>query len=136
MERLELTPHILGADGEGWAFEEIGREGALKLIEADALPTKTVLCSNDRLAIGFLSACYEKGLTVGHAPECDLRVASMDDHPYAKFTCPALTTTAHDYDAVTRLTVETLLRLIESDGSLGERFERLIPTRLVLRASA
>ncbi|MBV0911150.1 LacI family DNA-binding transcriptional regulator [Anianabacter salinae] len=136
MDRLGMEPHVVAVEGTGWAFEEIGRQGALKLLESDALPTRTVLCSNDRLAIGFLSACYDRGIVVGFGPDCDLRVASMDDHPYSRFTCPPLTTAAHDYDAVARLTVETLLKLIESDGTLGERYERLISTRLILRASA
>ena len=136
MGALGLEPQVLSVAGSGWAFEEIGRQGALRLLAKDALPTRTVLCSNDRLAIGFLAACFEKGVRVGHGPGFDLRVASHDDHPYARFTCPPLTTAAHDYDAVSRLAVETLLKLIQSDGSLGGRFERLVPARLILRASA
>ncbi|QFS84172.1 HTH-type transcriptional regulator GntR [Roseivivax sp. THAF40] len=136
MTELGLTPHVLQAEGSGWAFEEIGKQGALKLLQEDALPTRTVLCSNDRLAIGFLSACYDLGLKVGHGPDCDLRVASNDDHPFARYTCPALTTAAHDYESVSRLAVETLLKLILSDGKLSERTETLVPARLVLRQSA
>ena len=51
MERLQLEPHVISIEGTGWGFEEIGRKGALKLLEENALPTNTVLCSNDRLAI-------------------------------------------------------------------------------------
>ncbi len=136
MRELGLEPQILQAEGTGWAFEEIGKQGALKLLREDALPTKTVLCSNDRLAIGFLSACYDLGLKVGHGPDCDLRVASNDDHPFARYTCPALTTAAHDYESVSRLAVERLLDLILADGKFEERTETLVPARLVLRQSA
>ena len=56
MEKLNLEPHLVKIDGVGWGFEEIGRAGALKVLKQGLLPTDTVLCSNDRLAIGFLSA--------------------------------------------------------------------------------
>lgn len=136
MERLGLEPNVIKIAGEGWAFEEIGRKGALKILQERALPTDTVLCSNDRLAIGFLSACYELEIRVGRKKGCSLRVASNDDHPFSKFTCPSLTTAAHDYDAVANGSVETLFELIESGGRFLKRTEMLYPAKLILRASA
>ena len=136
MERLGLEPHIIRVDGAGWNFEEIGRQGGLKTLEDQPLPTNTVLCSNDRLAIGFLSACFEKGMTVGRGEGCALRVASHDDHPFSRFTCPSLTTAAHDYTAVSDRAVETLFQLIESGGRFNARTEVLFPARLVMRDSA
>ncbi len=136
MEKLGLEPHIIPVEGSGWRFEEIGRLGGLKVLEAGSLPTNTVLCSNDRLAIGFLSACYEKGVKVGRDKGCSLRVASHDDHPFSRFTCPSLTTAAHDYTAVSDHAVETLFRLIESGGTLETRQESLFPARLIMRDSA
>jgi DNA-binding LacI/PurR family transcriptional regulator len=136
MERLGFEPHVIRVEGEGWAFEEIGRRGALKMLEERALPTNAVLCSNDRLAIGLLAACYERGVRVGRDPDCSLRVASNDDHPFSRFTCPSLTTAAHDYDSVANRSVETLFELIEGGGRFEKRTETLFPARLVLRASA
>lgn len=136
MEDLSLTPRVIRIEGRGWAFEELGREGALKLLASDELTTDTVLCSNDRLAIGFLSACYDKGVRVGRAPDCALRVASHDDHPFSRFTCPALTTAGHDYEAVSRDAMDTLVRLIEAGGSFGNRTETLHAARLIMRDSA
>lgn len=136
MNRLGFEPHVISVEGEGWQFEEIGRAGALKMLEKGGLPTNAILCSNDRLAIGLLSACYERGVRVGREEGCDLRVASNDDHPFSRFTCPALTTAAHDYDRVSARSVESLFELIESGGETGERQETLYPARLVLRASA
>lgn len=135
MESLGLEPQIIKIDGDGWAFEEIGHNGALKVIDDKALTTGTVLCSNDRLAIGFLAACYERGLRVGRGEGCALRVASHDDHPFSRFTCPSLTTVAHDYDAVADRSVAMLFELIEG-GRFAQRSETLFPARLVLRASA
>ncbi len=136
MERLGHEPHLLQVEGEGWAFEEIGRSGAARLLQDGALSTNAVLCSNDRLAIGFLSASYELGIKVGRGQDCSLRVASNDDHPFSRFTCPSLTTAAHDYTNVADRSVDTLFRLIESGGSFDRRTETLFPARLVLRQSA
>ena len=136
MERLGLEPLLIKIEGEGWAFEEIGHRGGLRVLQERSLPTNTVLCSNDRLAIGFLAACYERGLRVGQGDGCALRVAAHDDHPYSRFTCPALTTVAHDYDAVAGKSVDKLLEVIECGGRLARRTEEYFPARLVLRASA
>jgi hypothetical protein len=56
--------------------------------------------------------------------------------PFSRFTCPSLTTAAHDYDNVTSRTVETLVQLVESGGQLASRTETLFPARLILRDSA
>jgi len=136
MEDAGLEPRVIRVEGEGWGFEEIGRQGAHGVLASGGLATDTVLCSNDRLAIGVLAACYERGLRVGRGDDCALRVASHDDHPFSRFTCPSLTTAAHDYDAVADTCMDTLFSLIESGGHFDRRTETLIPARLILRASA
>ncbi|PWJ22454.1 LacI family DNA-binding transcriptional regulator [Jannaschia seohaensis] len=136
MEWRGLEPSYIRVEGTGWDFERIGYDGAMAAIRDNALPTRSVLCSNDRLAIGFLAAAYASGLRVGPGRGCALRVASMDDHPVAQFTCPALTTAAHNYEAVASQSVETLMSLIESDGAHRTRTETLIPASLVVRDSA
>ena len=119
-----------------WAFEEIGRQGAFELFSRGSFPTSTVLCSNDRLAIGLLSACYERGLRIGRGDGCALRVASHDDHPFSRFTCPSLTTAAHDYESVSDRSVEILMNLVEAGGRFRQRTEEVFPARLVMRESA
>lgn len=136
MKNLMLEPMFVRIEGKGWGLEEIGYEGGMRAINSHSLPTNTVLCSNDRLAIGFLAACYEKGLRVGRGTGCALRVAGHDDHPFSRFTCPSLTTVGHEYDAVSNLGVERLFELIENGGRFERRTETLVPARLVLRLSA
>ena len=136
MTSLGLEPQIVQVEGKGWNFEEIGRAGALEVFAKGGFPTRTILCSNDRLAIGFLSASFEAGVKVGIGPDCPLRVASHDDHPFSRFTCPPLTTAAHDYDAVSNTSVETLFRLIEAGGRFASRHEQMFSARLILRSSA
>ncbi|WP_195818865.1 LacI family DNA-binding transcriptional regulator [Roseobacter sp. MH60115] len=136
MERLGFEPDVIKVDGEGWAFEDIGYRGAMHVLSQDTLASDTLLCSNDRLAIGFLAAAFEKGIRVGREPDSALRVAAHDDHPFSRFTCPSLTTVAHDYEAVSNRSVETLFELIEGGGRLTSRTEKLFEARLILRASA
>ncbi len=136
MNDLGFEPQVYSVEGAGWAFEEIGRNGALRILDAGGFSTNTVLCSNDRLGIGLLSACYERGLKVGRDSGCDLRVASHDDHPFSRFTCPSLTTAAHNYDAVANLAFSTLRKLIEAGGKFDQRTESLLPAKLILRSSA
>ena len=136
MEQLGHEPMVIRAEGEDWDFEKVAYDGARKLITTDALPSRTVLCSNDRLAIGFLAAAGECGVRVGHAPGCTLRVAGHDDHPHARFTYPALTTVAQDYESISARSVERLFEIIEHEGQLDERVETLFDGRLVMRSSA
>ena len=136
MEQLGYPSHLLQIDGEGWEFERIGMEGGIKLIEEGRLPSHTILCSNDRLAIGFLAAAYSKGLRVGRGPGTALRIAGHDDHPYSRFTCPPLTTVSQDYTAIAERSIERLFHMIESGQRAEERVEIYFEGKLVLRQSA
>jgi DNA-binding LacI/PurR family transcriptional regulator len=108
----------------------------MRLLSRRDLPTDTILCSNDRLAIGLLAAAHEKGLRVGRGPGFALRIAGHDDHPFSRFTCPSLTTVAQDYALIAQRSVETLLAVIEAGGKADRREETLFHGRLVMRASA
>lgn len=135
MERLGHAPQVVRVAGEGWGFEEVGYREGMRVIEERLLPSDTVLCSNDRLAIGLLSACYEKGLRVGRGAGSALRVAGHDDHPFSRFTCPPLTTVAQDYEAISERSVEALFDLIQGNRAEG-RPEILFEGKLVMRGSA
>jgi DNA-binding LacI/PurR family transcriptional regulator len=138
MDRLGFEPSViaLGAHG-GWSFEEIGYEVAKRALSGGHFPTRTLLCANDRLAIGVLAAAYEVGVRVGMGPGCDLRVAGHDDHPLSRFTCPALTTVAQDYQGLAARALEMLFDRIEGRRSEGAEPEHnLLEARLMMRASA
>ncbi len=136
MEHLGLDPRVIRVAAGDWQFERVGYEEGMRLIEERALPTDTVLCSNDRLAIGLIAAAYQKGLRVGHGPGCALRVAGHDDHPWSQFTCPPLTTVSQDYKAIAERSVEILFELIDGAEPASERPEELFEGSLVLRLSA
>lgn len=134
MERLGHTPAIIKVTGEGWNFEEIGRRGGQHALETNAFTSNTILCSNDRLAIGLLAAFYEARVRVGRLDDCTFRVAGQDDHPFSRFTCPPLTTIAQDYEAISIGAVETLLQLVE--GQDISHTATLCEGKLIMRDSA
>ena len=136
MERLGHAPQVIQVEGSNWDFEQIGLDGGKRLIAERSLPSNTVLCSNDRLAIGLIAAAYQKGLRVGHGPECALRIAGHDDHPWSRFTCPSLTTVSQDYSAIADRSVEILFGLIHEGKQAQARVETLFEGNLVLRTSA
>lgn len=136
MERLGHEPRLIQVDGEGWDFEEIGFREGTRILSGRDLPTDTILCSNDRLAIGVLSAAYQLGLRVGLGDGCALRVAGHDDHPFSRYTCPTLTTVSQDYAAIASRSAETLFGLIDSETPAESRETTLFDCRLVMRGSA
>ncbi len=136
MERHGFPAHIFQAEGEGWNFEEVGSIQGGEMLSQKVFPTNTVLCSNDRLAIGMLSAAYGLGIRVGLDSDCSLRIAGHDDHPFSRYTCPPLTTIAQDYAAIAERAVSTLFRIIESEDSPLTREETLFDGKLVMRDSA
>lgn len=137
MECLGHEPRIVYADGEGWDFERIGFEGAMDALKNRAFSTDTILCGNDRLAVGFLAAAYESGMRVGRGVGCALRVAGHDDHPFSRFTCPPLTTVSQNTNRVARSSVERLTAQIEAESiDVQSREIILFDGELIIRASA
>lgn len=136
MEKLGHSPNLIQAEGKGWEFEEIGFREGMRVVRDRNLPTNTLLCSNDRLAIGLLSAAFEAGLRVGIGDHCDLRVAGHDDHPFSRYTCPTLTTVSQDYEAIAKKSAAVLLERIEVEKTADSRQETLFDGRLIMRSSA
>ncbi len=134
MEKAGQTPHIVQVEGDGWAFEEIGCVEGGKALASRQFATNTVLCSNDRLAIGLLTACYEQGMRVGRDENCAIRVAGQDNHPFSRYTCPPLTTLSQDYEALSTYAVETLFKAIE--GHAKPYQTKLFEGKLIMRESA
>ena len=134
MQEFGHTPHVVSIEGEGWDFEEIGRVGGHDALARGLFATNTILCSNDRLAIGLLTACYERGISVGRSDAGSIRVAGQDGHPQSRYTCPPLTTISHDYDAVSKTAADRLFSAL--DGHVEPWKSTRIEGKLVLRDSA
>lgn len=136
MEQQGHDPQVIQVEGAGWDFEKIGLDQGNRLIADRAFPSETILCSNDRLAVGLIAAAYQQGLRVGSGKNCALRIAGHDDHPWSQFTCPPLTTVSQDYEAIAARSVSMLFDLLHGDKSMKDRPEVLFEGNLVLRSSA
>lgn len=124
-----------------WDFERFGFDEATRLLDRlDLIPTRTIVCANDRLAFGVIAAAWKKGIKVGHGSAFDLRVAGHDDHPLSRYACPPITTVAQNYNEIGRLAISLLLRKLgeadTSDDPLTNRDQILLKSELILRASA
>lgn len=143
VEAMEAQGHApvfvdLSAE-ETWDFEQFGYEQATNILGRGGFPSRTLVCANDRLAFGAISAAWRHGLRIGHGPGCDLRIAGHDDHPLSRYACPPLTTVAQDYREIGSLAIALLLRKLgETDGDdvrlLRDRI--LLDGTLMLRQSA
>ncbi|RWX81848.1 LacI family transcriptional regulator [Neorhizobium lilium] len=142
METANLKPSVLEISTDTtWEFERFAFEEASRLFEnLDRLPTRTIVCANDRLAFGVIAAAWQKGLKVGHGAAYDLRVAGHDDHPLSQYACPPITTVAQNYNEVGRLAIGLLLKKLgEADGGDDPNLRQdqiLLKSNLMLRSSA
>ncbi len=135
MERLGLQPEVITVpDRRDWRFEAIGFAETERLLEGSGFPTSTVLCSNDRIAMGVMAAAFQHGLRVGRGPDADLRVAGHDDQPLSRYACPPLTTVAQDFEQLGGRALELLLDGIAEPNRAPNQVR--LAARLVLRQSA
>ncbi|WEK49390.1 MAG: LacI family DNA-binding transcriptional regulator [Candidatus Kaistia colombiensis] len=140
MERLGLKPEIVAVTPKNdWRFEDIAFEEAQRVLRGAGFPTRTVLCANDRCAVGVMAAAFQHGLRIGREPGCDIRIAGHDDQPHSRYGCPPLTTVAQDFDQLAQAAVSILLDRVEreddGDGNHPPQQVRL-EGKLVMRASA
>ncbi len=137
MERLGLQPDIVAvAQHRSWNFEEVGFTETLRILDGGpGFPTRTLLCANDRIAMGVMAAAFQRGIKVGREPDCGLRVAGHDDQPLSRYGCPPLTTVAQDFERLAQVSLDLLLQRID-----GEAERQVAPVKLdatlVMRASA
>ncbi|ORB32177.1 LacI family DNA-binding transcriptional regulator [Mycolicibacterium parafortuitum] len=89
--------------------------------------TTAVFVANDQMAIGFLHAVAEAGLSVPR----DISVVGFDDIPEARYLIPALTTVRQDFHAVGRQAIELVAAAL--DGSATDI--PLIAPELIVRDS-
>lgn len=122
---------VCGATTDSWEFERLGFEIMQDILARNALPGKTVLCANDRMAFGVMAAAGEAGLIVGRDSHADIRVAGHDDHPLSRYANPSLTTMAQNADEIAARSVDLLLSHVK-DAAAGNHAE---PTAIVLEAT-
>jgi len=113
---------------EGDNRPESGAAAARDLLSSPNRPT-ALLCGNDRMAIGAMSAAFGLGFRV---PE-DISVIGADDVLFARYLNPPLTTIRVPRDRLGKLCFETLERMLKTKRHLG--IEQTVETELVVRQS-
>jgi DNA-binding LacI/PurR family transcriptional regulator len=123
---LEYLPYLVSAV-EGMPA---GYEATRHLLDLNQPPT-AIFAAEDFLALGALKAAYDRGLRVPR----DLSVVGFDDHPYAEFSVPALTTVRQPIEQIADHACQLLIRLI--NGETVEKSERqiLVQPELIVRES-
>lgn len=109
-----------------------GLEAAKRLLSSKAPPT-AIFASNDDMAAGVLAAAHYRGLVV---PD-QLSVAGFDDTPIATAVWPELTTIRQPVAEMTEAAVRIVADAgrIRSAGAPAKAVDRLLPYKLVVRAS-
>ncbi|TQV86243.1 LacI family transcriptional regulator [Exilibacterium tricleocarpae] len=107
---------------------ESGVEGTRQLMQHKQRPS-AIFCLGDSVAIGALHILRELGYRV---PE-DISVIGVDGVAPAKYSAPPLTTVAQPMEQIGKISMETLLALIE--GRKPEKTLNILPHELVVRGS-
>jgi DNA-binding LacI/PurR family transcriptional regulator len=138
MEQLGFEPEILGTEAgrDNGYFEEHGEAVLWEAFAQGRLMDRSILCANDRVAIGALRAAAQHGLSPSRGTKGGLRIAGHDDYPLCPFLTPALTTVAQNTDAIGEKAVSRIMQIIRGEVSGNEPEITLFDGELKLRESA
>lgn len=124
MGELGLEAKFVETSGvlDSWRFEAYGYGVMDDHFSHQRYTSATILCANDRIAIGAIRAANKHGLfSRGHESRGAPRIAGHDDHPLSQFMYPAITTVAQDIEGIGRDAVRLLVERMR-----GERDETSI----------
>jgi len=138
MEQMDLEPRIIGTEllDDKWHFEAHGLAVLDREFSSGRLVDASILCANDRVAIGALKAAAMHGLEPGAKRKGGLRIAGHDDYPLCSYTTPSLTTVAQNVDSIGRAAVTRLVENIREEKTAGEQTVRLFDGEMKIRDSA
>lgn len=142
MNAAGLDPTIIEVDNhfnESWQFEEFGYN-ILKMALSNGKHTEdTILCANDRIAMGAVKAAQEFRLFEHNKDiATPFRIAGHDNDVLSRFIHPGLTTVSQDFDAIGRLAAETLISRLSQQANqvYSTPVATRIKPKLVVRDSA
>lgn len=138
MNELGFEPHIIGTEmiQDIGLFEAHGQAVLDREFAAGRLLESSILCVNDRVAIGALRAAAAHGLEPGGKRVGGLRIMGHDDYPLCPYTVPSLTTVAQNVDEIGRTAVARLVGAIHSQQHPEEQFVKLLDGDIKVRESA
>lgn len=138
MRQLGHEPEVIGTEliREDWFFEPHGEAVMDAYFSRGELTERSILCANDRVAIGAVRAAARHGLVPGGGAKGGLRIAGYDDYPLSPFTFPSLTTVAQDFDSIGKAAVSRLGEIIRGENMEEGPRVQLFDGALKLRESA
>ncbi len=119
---LAIDPRGHSVDRGYWAVDG--------LMGGSAKPT-AIFAANDSLALGALHWCLKHGVRV---PD-DIAIVGMDNIEFAEYAGVPLSSVNYGVEAITRMAVERLMRLISAGDQLPEPRITQIDPDLVIRES-
>jgi DNA-binding LacI/PurR family transcriptional regulator len=111
MVALGHAPTILNPDDAPIQgdYETYGYQRFLALAPHVLEGVKSILCPNDRVALGVIAAAQKRGFAVGKEAGA-LRIAGHDGQHFGAFTSPALTTVEQDIEKLGETVAAALLK--------------------------
>ena len=119
---VPVAPPLFG-DWSVRSGYELGR-----LLAQDRAVT-AIFAANDEMALGVMRAMFEAGRELPR----DVSIIGFDDHPFARYLTPPLTTVRQDFEEIGRRGVGLLLDAIRGGDDSGVR--AAITPELVVRDS-
>lgn len=120
-----------------WDFERFAYDTMDEYFGRGEYVNNTILCANDRMAIGVIRAANRHHLLPQRKGEiCKFRVAGHDDHPLSAYVYPALTTVSRNTVGIGEAAVELILDQIENGRRSKKGVVRTFDAELRLRESA
>jgi LacI family transcriptional regulator len=130
--RAALADHGIEADDrlivEAGLTAEDGAAAARRILELDEPPT-ALICDQDALAIGAMSAIRALGLV----PGVDVSVIGYGNDPFSGYTEPPLSTFSQDAELAGRWVAEMMLATLS--GTTPQILQRMRPAPFVSRRS-
>ena len=138
MEELELEPIVIGVDelNSDGHFEAHGLAVLDEHFSKGDFINSSILCANDRVAIGALRAAAHHGLEPGALRHGGLRIAGHDDYPLCPFMIPTLTTVAQNVDAIGQAAIDRRIGKMRPENSQNNQTVQLMDGVLKIRESA
>lgn len=103
--------------------------GAMRQILSSRHMPTCVICENDDMAVGAISACDEMGYSV---PD-DISIIGFDDMNYSKYLTPSLTTVRKPTTQIVQDGVDCLVKIIENDGKTV--IQKIYDPEMIVRSS-
>ena len=118
MQDLGFEPGFVDASAAqfSWEFEAYGYNVMERNFSRQRHVSATILCANDRIAIGAIRAANKHGLFSREARgKNGLRIAGHDDHPLSRYMYPAITTAGQDILGIGQDAVRLLVERIRGE---------------------